>query len=158
MNVALPTPADTDRLGRQLAQALEVHAQGAVITLAGELGAGKTALARATIQALGHTGPVVSPSYTLIEPYDLPGRRLHHLDLYRLGDPEELEFLGIRDICIEADLVLVEWADRGAGFLPAPDLDITLEYRGEGRSAHLQSHSAAGRRVVATLYEFRSRT
>ncbi|MGN8157083.1 tRNA (adenosine(37)-N6)-threonylcarbamoyltransferase complex ATPase subunit type 1 TsaE [Salinisphaera sp. RV14] len=158
MNVALPTPADTDQLGRQLARAIEVHARGVVITLTGELGAGKTALARATIQGLGHAGPVVSPSYTLIEPYDLSGRRLHHLDLYRLGDPEELEFLGIRDICLDSDLVLVEWADRGAGFLPAPDLDITLEYRGEGRFAHLQSRSAAGRQVIAKLQQFRSRT
>lgn len=158
MNIELATPADTDHFGRRLAQAFDEQAGGAVITLAGELGAGKTALARATIQALGHAGPVVSPSYTLIEPYDLAGRRLHHLDLYRLADPEELEFLGIRDICLDSDLVLVEWADRGAGFLPAPDLDITLEYRGSGRSAHLEARSATGRQLIAKLQDFRSRT
>ncbi len=104
------------------------------------------------------SGPVVSPSYTLIEPYELPGRRLHHLDLYRLADPEELEFLGIRDICLDSDLVLVEWADRGAGFLPAPDLAITLEYLGSGRSAHLEACSATGRRLLAKLHDLTSRT
>lgn len=157
MNRDLATPAATDALGRELADALGAHAGGVVITLAGELGAGKTALARATIQALGHVGPVVSPSYTLIEPYDVAGRRVHHLDLYRLADPEELEFLGIRDIRLDADLVLVEWADRGAGFLPAPDIAITLEYRDSGRSADIEARSATGRHLIANLHDFRSR-
>lgn len=157
MNIALASPADTDRVGRQLAAALDGYAGGALITLAGELGAGKTALARATIQALGHMGPVVSPSYTLIEPYDLHGRRVYHLDLYRLADAEELEFLGIRDIDFSSSLILVEWADRGAGFLPSPDLDITLAYRGSGRTVHLEAHSATGRHLIATLQNFRSR-
>lgn len=144
MNVALPTPADTDQLGRQLARALAARAKGAMITLAGELGAGKTALARATIQALGHTGPVVSPSYTLIEPYAVAGRTLYHLDLYRLGDPEELEFIGVRELSPVDDWLVVEWATRGAGFLPAADLDVTLAYRDAGRSAELSPRSPRG--------------
>lgn len=157
MNITLASPAETDRVGRQLAAALDGHAGGALITLAGELGAGKTALARAMIHAMGHAGPVVSPSYTLIEPYDLHGRRLYHFDLYRLGDAEELEFLGIRDIDFTSSLILVEWADRGARFLPSPDLDITLAYRGSGRAAHLDAHSATGRQLIANLQDFRSR-
>lgn len=151
MIVDLATAADTDRLGRALAEAIGTRAGGAVIILAGELGAGKTALTRATIQALGHGGPVISPSYTLIEPYDLAGRRLYHLDLYRVADPEELEFLGIREICIGSNLVFVEWADRGAGYLPAPDLAIALTYRGSGRSAHIDACSVTGREITATL-------
>lgn len=158
MNIELAAPAETDRLGQALASALETNAGGAMIALAGELGAGKTALARATIQALGHTGPVVSPSYTLVEPYDLPGRRLYHLDLYRLADPEELEFLGIRDMSPDSDFMLVEWADRGVGFLPPPDLDILLEYRDAGRCARVEARSATGRQLIAKLHDFRSRT
>lgn len=155
MIVELATAAETDRFGRALARVLAARTNGMVITLAGELGAGKTALTRATIQALGHDGPVVSPSYTLVEPYELPGRRIYHLDLYRLADPEELEFLGIREIGTASDLVFVEWADRGAGYLPATDLAIALAYRGRGRSAHLQARSATGRKVIASLRAFK---
>ncbi|MES1935981.1 tRNA (adenosine(37)-N6)-threonylcarbamoyltransferase complex ATPase subunit type 1 TsaE [Salinisphaera hydrothermalis] len=157
MNIDLATPAETDRLGHALAMALNAHDGGAVITLAGELGAGKTALARATIQALGHAGPVVSPSYTLVEPYEFPRRRLYHLDLYRLADPEELEFLGIRDMAPDCDLMLVEWAERGAGFLPPTDLAVHLEYREAGRCAQLTACSATGRQLMAKLHDFRPR-
>ncbi|HET7314639.1 tRNA (adenosine(37)-N6)-threonylcarbamoyltransferase complex ATPase subunit type 1 TsaE [Salinisphaera sp.] len=158
MNITLATPAATEALGRDLARVLELREDGVLITLAGELGAGKTALVRAIIQALGHAGPVVSPSYTLVEPYEFGARRLYHLDLYRLADPEELEFLGVREISAGSHLVFVEWAERGAGFLPPADMAITLEYNGAGRSARLAPCSAAGRDLIAKLQDFRSRT
>jgi tRNA threonylcarbamoyladenosine biosynthesis protein TsaE len=107
-----------------------------VIYLRGELGAGKTALARGILRGLGHRGAVRSPTYTLIEPYDALRPRVFHLDLYRLGDPEELEYLGLRDLLTGDSLMLIEWPERGAGVLPPPDLELRI------------GHSAPGRRIV----------
>lgn len=151
MIVDLPGPADTDALGHRLAAVLAARTQGGVMTLTGELGAGKTALARAMITALGYAGPVVSPSYTLVEPYEVAGGTLYHLDLYRLGDPEELEFLGIRELAPESDLLLIEWPEQGRGFLPPADLDIRLAYWNNGRRASLQAFSAGGLRWLTRL-------
>lgn len=150
--IELADAAATDVLGGHIARTLEQIDSGLVLSLAGELGAGKTALARATIQALGHEGHVVSPSYTLVEPYAL-GRRLYHLDLYRLGDPQELEFLGVREIDTTCDWMLVEWANRGAGFLPALDIEIEMVYADSGRCAHASAYSAIGKRFFAHLLE-----
>ncbi|SDK28892.1 tRNA threonylcarbamoyladenosine biosynthesis protein TsaE [Billgrantia gudaonensis] len=133
-------------LGRALAGRGRVH-------LAGELGAGKTTLARGVLRAYGHTGAVKSPTYTLVEPYELHGQRLFHFDLYRLGDPEELEFIGGRDLFGEEALILVEWPSRGAGWLPEPDLEITLQVAVPGREARLVAHTALGREALARLAE-----
>jgi tRNA threonylcarbamoyladenosine biosynthesis protein TsaE len=141
----------TDAFGTRLAGVLERSDGGLVVSLAGELGAGKTALARAIIHGLGHAGRVVSPSYTLVEPYPLASRTLYHLDLYRLGDPEELEFLGVREIDTAHEWMLIEWAERGTGFLPPVDLTIALAYAGDGREAQLEAFSPAGERFLATL-------
>ncbi|QGG79366.1 tRNA (adenosine(37)-N6)-threonylcarbamoyltransferase complex ATPase subunit type 1 TsaE [Litorivicinus lipolyticus] len=103
------------------------------ISLRGPLGAGKSFFARHVIQALGHTGAVPSPTYTLIEEYPTPAGRCWHLDLYRLGDAEELEFLNVRDAIDGNDLVLIEWAERGLGWLPAPTLVLDFDYAGDGR-------------------------
>ena len=149
----LADAAATDDFGRRIAAALGVFDAGLVVSLAGELGAGKTALARAVIQALCHHGHVVSPSYTLLEPYAFQSRTLYHLDLYRLGDPEELEFLGVREIDTRRDWVFVEWAERGTGFLPALDLEIEIAYAGTGRKAHASAYSDAGKRFLETLFE-----
>ncbi|MES1951756.1 ATPase [Salinisphaera sp. S4-8] len=149
--IHLADAAATDALGHRLAAALRVFDRGIVISLRGELGAGKTALARAILRGLGHEGRVVSPSYTLVEPYTLGARTLFHLDLYRLGDPEELEFLGIREIDTGRDWVFIEWAERGAGFLPPLDLEIRLAYAGSARQVEFCALTPIGEQLVAAL-------
>ncbi len=107
----LPDPEATERLGRQLAAVLPA---GGVVFLQGDLGAGKTSVARGILRGLGVEGPVKSPTYTLIESYAVgQGRWVHHLDLYRLADAGELEWLGLRDLFTERSLVLIEWPERG---------------------------------------------
>lgn len=144
----LADPEQTRQLGQDIAAALD---GGLQVHLQGELGAGKTSLVRALIIALGYQGKVRSPTYTLVEPYQVDGRALWHLDLYRLADPEELEFLGIRDLEREEAVVLVEWPQRGEGMLPAPDLSIELIYKGKGREARLTAQSPRGTRIIARL-------
>ena len=117
-------------LGADLAEAL---AAPVVIFLEGPLGAGKTTLARAFLQGLGYTGAVRSPTYTLVESYPFDGFDVHHLDLYRVADPDELEFLGVRDLAASEAIWLVEWAERGADRLPAPDHVIRIAFEGTGR-------------------------
>ncbi|MES1926761.1 tRNA (adenosine(37)-N6)-threonylcarbamoyltransferase complex ATPase subunit type 1 TsaE [Salinisphaera sp. T31B1] len=149
--IELADPAATDTLGRRLAATLAQWPEGLVISLVGEVGAGKTALTRAALVALGHTGHVVSPSYTLVEPYRVAQRQIYHLDLYRLADPEELEFLGIREIDAAVDWLFVEWADHGRGFLPPIDLSVQLEYAGHARRAHIQGLTARGQQFADAL-------
>ncbi|MEE2729817.1 MAG: tRNA (adenosine(37)-N6)-threonylcarbamoyltransferase complex ATPase subunit type 1 TsaE [Pseudomonadota bacterium] len=144
----LPDESHTLQLGQQLAAAL---AGGGVLYLQGDLGAGKTTLSRGIIQALGHSGAVKSPTYTLVEPYELGGLRLYHFDLYRLADPEELEFIGIRDYFDPGTVCLIEWPDRGADRIPPPDLILTLEKVGRGRSATLSACSESGQTMLGAL-------
>ncbi|MGY0611441.1 MULTISPECIES: tRNA (adenosine(37)-N6)-threonylcarbamoyltransferase complex ATPase subunit type 1 TsaE [unclassified Luteimonas] len=121
-----------------------------VVHLHGDLGAGKSTLARAWLRALGVTGPVRSPTYTLVERYPLAtGGEALHLDLYRIGDAGELEFLGLDDA--DARLWLVEWPERGLGALPAADLEVHLGVDGEGRSCRLAFRGAAGEAWLAAL-------
>lgn len=144
----LTDAAATVTLGRRLAGQLH---SGGVVFLQGTLGAGKTTLTRGLLQALGHVGAVKSPTYTLVEPYELAGIKVFHFDLYRLGDPEELEYMGIRDYFLEQNLCIVEWPSRGAGFLPVPDLLIELTVSGTGRLARLQSSTPRGESIMRSL-------
>lgn len=139
----------TAALGRRFAAALQ--GEGLVIYLCGELGAGKTSLARALLGALGVGERIKSPTYSLVEGYRAQGRPAWHLDLYRIADPGELEWLGLDALADPAALVLVEWAERGQGALPAPDLAIELAYAGSGREVTLRPFTARGRRVLERL-------
>lgn len=135
--------ADADATAALAAALAASQPPHAVVHLHGDLGAGKSTLARAWLRALGVTGPVRSPTYTLVERYPLQsGGEALHLDLYRIGDAGELEFLGLDDA--DARLWLVEWPERGSGGLPRADLDVWLDVRGGGRSCRLAFHGPAG--------------
>ncbi|MCE2570582.1 tRNA (adenosine(37)-N6)-threonylcarbamoyltransferase complex ATPase subunit type 1 TsaE [Motilimonas eburnea] len=138
----------TVEFGRKLSQCCE---QASCIFLYGDLGAGKTTLTRGFVQGLGHQGKVKSPTYTLVEPYELPQWQVFHFDLYRLGDPEELEFMGIRDYFSDTSHCLIEWPDKGQGVLPEPDLRIELKYSGEQREVELISCSTVGQQIISNL-------
>lgn len=144
--LALPTPEDTERLGQALARHLPDGRL--VMYLDGDLGAGKTTTARALLHTLGVTGAVRSPTYTLIERYDTVRGEIAHLDLYRIADPEELEYLALDELAERARLWLVEWPQRGQGALPLPDLILRLGVEGHGRRAELEAVSVLGRKWV----------
>ena len=120
-----------------------------VIYLTGELGAGKTTLVRGLLRAMGWQGAVKSPTYTLVESYAVADRPVHHLDLYRLSDPEELEFLGLRDLLQANAIMLVEWPQRGRGVLPTADVTLHIEYADEGRRLTMVAETPTGA-VIAT--------
>lgn len=149
MNKRLSIP-DEDAmvaLGRRLAELCPIG----VIFLEGDLGMGKTTLCRGILQGFGHQGAVKSPTYTLVEPYELADRQVYHFDLYRLSDPEELEYLGIRDYFDHQSLCLVEWPERGRGILPVPDLIVHLTLEGLGRQAEFEARSEIGQKVADIL-------
>ncbi len=146
----LADPAATDALALRMAHTLP---QRAVVFLRGELGAGKSSLARALLRSLGVQGAIKSPTYTLIERYALADGDAAHLDLYRIAQAGELEFLGLQDLAPDLRLWLVEWPERGDGALPAPDLVVELKVEGEGRRARLDAVSPVGRAWLETLVE-----
>lgn len=146
MKLDLPDADSTEALGRALAH---TRRGAAVVHLRGDLGAGKSTLARALLRALGVGGAIRSPTYTLVERYPLADGEAWHLDLYRIGDVGELEYLGLDPA--EASLWLIEWPERGASALPAPDLEIELALDGVGRGASVTHRSALGEAWVKRL-------
>ena len=155
--MVLPDPAATAQAGQALGHALEAFpggapANGAVIVgLAGDLGAGKTTLARATLRALGVAGTVRSPTYTIAEPYETRIGRVWHLDLYRLAAPDEIEYIGIRDLVSESVACLVEWPERGRGGLPDTDCRLAIEFDGQGRRLRIDWSTERGRAIGARM-------
>lgn len=139
---------ETEALGQWLAQHIT---EQVIIYLYGDLGAGKTTLVRGFLRALGHKGAVKSPTYTLVEPYDMGILQVYHFDLYRLADPEELEYMGIRDYLQEKACCLIEWPDQGGEFTPPADISVHLSYQEEGRDVMIQARSELGAAIVQKL-------
>lgn len=135
------------RLSRQLDD-------GGVIHLRGDLGAGKTTFARALLTALGVGARIKSPTYSLIESYEVNGLAVHHLDLYRIAAPDELEFLGLSDLAAGRFLLLVEWPEHGGDALPPPDLVVHLAHAGTKRRVRLESRTPRARRWLGILGGF----
>jgi len=125
--------------------------QSLVVFLNGDLGAGKTTLTRGFVRGMGHKGNVKSPTYTLVEPYELPPWQVYHFDLYRLGDPEELEYMGIRDYFSDNCCCFIEWPEKGAGLLANADIIINMVYQDEQRIIDLQANSIRGEGVLLQL-------
>nr|WP_211276931.1 tRNA (adenosine(37)-N6)-threonylcarbamoyltransferase complex ATPase subunit type 1 TsaE [Tamilnaduibacter salinus] len=151
--IRIPDETATEQFGALLAQSARQLEFGVLIYLHGDLGMGKTTLARGLVQGLGHPGNVKSPTYTLVEPYDLLEPPVYHFDLYRLADPEELEFMGIRDYLNQQAISLVEWPERGAGLLPGADVAIELTPARPGRMLSVTSGTQTGQALVAALSE-----
>jgi len=140
----------TIQLGRAIGAAVPA---GAVVFLRGDLGAGKTTLVRGVLSSFGHDGAVKSPTYTLVEPYVLEQRTIYHFDLYRLADPEELEYIGIRDYFDDHSILLIEWDVRGQGMLPEPDLIVNLMPNRDGRLVSIKALSVLGEAIKAHVEE-----
>ncbi|MEX2367344.1 MAG: tRNA (adenosine(37)-N6)-threonylcarbamoyltransferase complex ATPase subunit type 1 TsaE [Pseudohongiellaceae bacterium] len=139
----------TESFGATLARLCAL--QG-LITLSGDLGSGKTTLSRGLIRAAGHQGAVKSPTFTIVEPYELATGRIMHFDLYRLEDPEELEYLGFRDYLDGKTLCLVEWPEKAGSLLPPADLALTLKLQDRGRIVSWSTPNPAGEKLASALH------
>jgi len=149
MTLHLVDAEATAALAGQLNAVLPADTAGWTVLLEGELGAGKSTFARALIKAMGHNGTVPSPTYTLVEPYQLPGRIVYHVDLYRIADEEELRYLGWTEL--EDGFRLVEWPDRAPGLMAAADLRLELSYAESGRDARLEGLSERGKALIRQI-------
>lgn len=149
MKAALPDEGATEALARQLAAALPERTAGLTLLLRGDLGAGKSTFARALIRSLGHSGAVPSPTYTLVEPYDLPGGMVYHVDLYRVSSEEELRYLGWTEL--DEGFRIVEWPERAPGIAARADIRVELGYDDPGRCAEVEALSPDGEAILVRL-------
>lgn len=147
-NLLLPNLAAMESFAKRLATTLT---PGSILYLQGNLGAGKTTVVRDLMNALGHTGAVKSPTYTLVETYTLPKYIINHFDLYRVTDPAELDLIGIRDYINPNTVCIFEWADKGENYIPPADLIVELEILSEGRNATIKACSELGIRMLNAL-------
>ena len=148
MSLRIDSETGMEALGGRLASVLE---GGEIIYLQGELGAGKTTLVRGLLRGLGHGDKVKSPTYTLVEQYDLASKHIYHFDLYRLNDPEELEDMGIRDYCEANSVCLFEWPERASGVVPPADLIISIAHAGSARDVEIRARTETGQSLLATI-------
>lgn len=148
--LSLADPEATEAAGRRLAATVQQQRPPlCVVYLRGELGAGKTTFVRGLLRGLGHAGRVPSPTYTLVEPYELAGYHVAHLDLYRLSDSAELEFLALPELLEPPALLLIEWPERGTGHLPPCSLDIELTMSGLGRQLQVRGTDSSSNALCA---------
>ena len=150
MKLELKTVADTEKLGAALWKQLPPKS---LVFLNGELGAGKTTLVRGVLRATGYTGAVKSPTFTLVEEYQINDRKILHFDLYRISDPEELEWIGIRDYMAQESVCFIEWSELGRGFLPEPDLVLNLTINGQQRMAEVIFHSEKAKSFISQQWK-----
>ena len=146
MKAVLPDEAATIALAERLVEALPDETAGLTLLLRGDLGAGKSTFARALIRGMGHTGTVPSPTYTLVEPYELPRGVTYHVDLYRVVSEDELRYLGWTEL--DEGFRIVEWPDRAPGIAASADLAVTLDLLDSGRSARIDALSDRGRHIL----------
>lgn len=164
--VFLADEAATESFGRMLARAasnlpasaltgptIPTATLGGCIHLRGDLGAGKTTLTRGLLRGYGYEGAVKSPTYTLVEPYEFPGCNIYHFDLYRLFDPQEVEFLGVSTYFNASNLCLIEWPEHGRNMIPEPDIEIELSAQGQGRNLAWWARSDRGQEIAERLLE-----
>ncbi len=148
LDSVLNSAEQTEAFAAKLAMAVSAPC---FIALQGELGAGKTTFARGFLQALGHQGKVKSPTYTILEPYQIGELTIYHFDLYRLADPEELELIGAHEMFNEKCINLIEWPEQGEGWLPQMDLWLKIDYSGQGRRFALSATSQRGELILAGM-------
>ena len=148
MQIEISNAEEMEAFGYRLGQNCPL---GAKIYLQGDLGAGKTTLVRGFLRGRGYAGKVKSPTYTLIEPYELAGADIYHFDLYRLNDAEDLEGMGFRDYFDENSIALVEWPEKAESALTEPDLKIMIDILSPGRALNLQAHKTLGKKIVDSI-------
>ena len=144
--------SEKEMLGLGGMLAILLHGEG-VIHLSGGLGAGKTTLCRGILRAMGHSGAVKSPTFTLVEPYQISDSEVYHFDLYRLADPSELDYIGIDEYFGKNKLCLIEWPEKAEGYLPQQDLEINIDVLGEKRIIDVRANSQSGEKICTQLTE-----
>ena len=151
MQILLEDEQKMQVFGEKIAQVIGQINAPLLILLNGDLGAGKTTLSRGILNGLGHRGSVKSPTYTLVEPYDLAIGKVFHFDLYRLVDPEELYDIGFNDYLTESQLCMIEWPDKGGSLLPKADMSLQINSNGTGRQVILTAQTSLGSQCVNEL-------